>query len=59
MMAKASCRDASMLKREAAGVQAMESFLQGREAYSAAVLDYLTIAQAVKFNRRLEPSTLC
>jgi hypothetical protein len=55
MMAKASCRDARMSTREAAGVHAMESFVQGREAYSAAVLDYLEIAQAVKFNRSSTP----
>jgi hypothetical protein len=37
-----------MTKREVAGLQAMEPFLQGREEYSAAVLDYLAIAQGVK-----------
>jgi hypothetical protein len=47
MTAKANARQRSIPERLAAGREAMKTFVDGREPYSAAVLDYLKIAQNV------------
>jgi hypothetical protein len=47
MAAKQNCRNAPLANRIAAGKAAMKTFSEGKEQYSAAVLDYLMISQGV------------